>query len=234
MVDYSYLKYDRNFKYGLKEMVSTTDDYKLIKKAFEVTIRNCTVETHKIYRVKQRVSDNSSKQKNDNMLLFHGTNLESAVGILKGGFKPTTIGKFGPGVYLTESPSCAVSYTVAKTYNFRYYDYRHYNYDKKQKFLFSIFVNEVLESDTLKIVKYDERKNYHLNEKRENQFEKYIVKGAIERDSDETFEKDSKGTKIRTSPAKERDDSNHYVCHENYVLPRYLIQFYSNLSFDNR
>ena len=83
MVDYSHLKYDRNFKYGLKEIESTNDDYKLIKKAFEVRIRNCTVETHNIYRVKQRDYDNSNKPNSDNMLLFHGINFEGVVGILK-------------------------------------------------------------------------------------------------------------------------------------------------------
>ena len=82
-------------------MESTNDDYKLIKKSFEDPRKK--VEAHKIYRVKQRISDGTDEKKSDNML-FHGTNIDGAVGILEKGFKPSKGGSFGPGVYLSSIP----------------------------------------------------------------------------------------------------------------------------------
>ena len=100
-----------------------------------------TVKTDKIFRVKKRNSRETNKRKNNNILLFHGTDIDSAVGILEGGFKPSTEGKFGPGVYLTASSNVAASYSVAKS-------------RQQQNKLFRMFVNEVLESKKLNLVKF--------------------------------------------------------------------------------
>ena len=56
---------------------------------------NCEVETHKIYRVIERNSDETSKQ--NNKLLFHGTNIDSGLGMLEEGFKPSTRGSSDQG-----------------------------------------------------------------------------------------------------------------------------------------
>merc|ERR1719427_1690797 len=106
-------QYDKHSKYIVEEMESTNDDYKLIKKSFEDPRKE--VEAHKIYRVKQRISDGTDEKKSDNMLLFHGTSVDAAVGILEKGYKPSKGGSFGPGVYLTSSPGTSVGYSVSKT-----------------------------------------------------------------------------------------------------------------------
>ena len=62
------------------------------------------------------------------------------------------------------------------------------------------------------------------------QFARYIDNSLTEIDSYGTFEKDGNGRKIKTSRATERDNYNHYVCHENFVIPRYVIEFYSEVS----
>ena len=214
-------KYGENSEYIVEEMESTSDDYKLIKKSFEDTIRNCTVETHKIYRVKERDSDEKSKRKSDNMLLFHGTNRKNAVGILEKGFKPSSWGLYGPGVYLTASPNTAHNYSVWKTSQHKVKS-SGLPFVEKQIVLLSIFVNEILQSNKLKV-----RNNRNYKQK-STQFARYVNGNTkkAKKDSDETYEKDSNGRKIKTSRANERDDWNHYVCHENVVIPRYLIEFY--------
>ena len=193
-------------------MESSNDDYKLIKRSFEdAMFKKYDVETHKIYRVRERHETN--EKKSDNMLLFHGTNIDGVVGILDEGFKQSTRGNFGPGVYLSASPSCTVSYSISRTKKL-----------KSNITQLHIFVNEVLESKKLKVVDFKKT----TIDARQSHFKKYIVKGTAENDSDDIYENDSDGRKIRTSQATRRDDSNHYVCHETFVIPRYLIEFYSN------
>ena len=180
---------------------------------------NCEVETHKIYRVIERNSDERSKQ--NNKLLFHGTNIDSGLGILEEGFKPSSRGKFGSGVYLTASSRCAVKYSVSKTCE-------HYGINKSKTLppdvLLNIIVSEVLESNKLKLEVIECKKNKGCKP-RTHQFEKYIVKGTAEADLDDTYEEDSNERQIRTSREKQQDYWNHYVCHENFVIPRYLIDF---------
>ena len=200
----------------MKEMESTNDDFKLIKKSFEDTIGSFKVKTHKIYRVKERNNDETTEYKSDNLLLFHGTARKNAVGILERGFKRSPSGAFGPGVYLTASPDTARSYSVSRTNQHKRF-YKNI-YDEEQKTLFSVFVNEVLESEKLQVVKPS-------NNKCKYQSARYIVCGTIKIDSKKTYEKDSNGRKI-TSPVNIHDDSNHYVCHEKFVIPRYLVEFY--------
>ena len=192
-------------------MKSNSSDYKLIKKAFEDTIlSHCKVATHKIFRVKERSMGELSEPESDNLMLFHGTNICNAVGILEKGFIPSKGGLYGPGVYLTASPYTAYSYSLSKT-------------DKviKSTTLFSVFVNEILESEKLQVVN-------PRNQTTKSHFKRYITVGTPEKDSYQTYEKDSNGRRIRTSQEffNEYDRCNHYVSHENFVIPRYFIQFF--------
>ena len=94
----------------------------------------------KIYRVLNRKSDDTSEDKSNNILLFHGTNVSSAVGILEKGFKPSNKGLYGPGVYLTASSNLAMQFS----------SYKSQKSDKKKEFV--VLVNEVLDSEKLKEV----------------------------------------------------------------------------------
>ena len=248
-------QYDRNSKYIVKELESTYDDYKLIKKSVNCSFFGSRkVDTHKIYRVIERGSVDTGKQKSDNMLLFHGTNRRNAVGILEEGFRPSTGGSFGPGVYLTASPSTAYKYSVSRTSPLTTGKKRKSNAmqssdAEEKKFLLRMFVNEVLESKKLIVGQYQHKTHqfarYNINERKkrkittnssstiEEKRRKIQNKDSDEtakKDSDETFGKDSNGRQIKTSRATERDNSDHYVCNENFVIPRYLIEFYPKAS----
>ena len=211
-----YDKYDRNSQYFVKQIESTHDDYKLIRKSFEDTmLGSCTVETHKIFRVVERNSDERSEQKNRNMLLFHGTNLDGVVGILQEGFRPSTAGHCGPGVYLTASSNVAAGFSASRTL----YSGRQLNPDEKQNNILSVVVSEVLESEK---IQFSNKACYS----RKSHFKKYVYIEAAENDYYDTYEKDSSGRKIRISRPNKSDVLNEYVCHETYVIPRYIIQFF--------
>ena len=248
--------YSDNSKYIVEEMESTNDDdYKLIKKSFEDTMyRNDIVETHKIYRVKQRNSDEASEQTSNNMLLFHGTDVNGVSGILEEGFRPSFRGSCGPGVYLTASPTTAFSYSVSKTRRLTKRRKRKSTQSKdaeEHNVLLRMLVNEVLESEKLKVDEYQQNKTHQFARYKESSVKRGKATNAAiistiegkrrkiqkkdsdeiaKEDSDETFENDSNGRQIKTSRATERDNSNHYVCNEHFVIPRYLIEFYSQTS----
>ena len=181
------------------------------------------LETYKIHRVTRRGVDETSEEKRDNLMLFHGTNRDNAVAILNTGFKPSSEGYFGPGVYLTASPSCATLSSTASVVKSRVICIKeHLN----SNLLFA-FVNEVLESENLKKVVLERDVTNKTDDRRQNQFEKYIVKGSLsaEKKYNATYGRDSSGRKIRSSRASRLDKTNHYVCHESLVIPRYLIQY---------
>ena len=103
-------------------------------------------------------------------MLFHGTSCDTAVGILEKGFNPSTKGKYGPGVYLTKRSRCAIEYSVVKNCEFRKTECsKNYTFNGETLELLNkkeniIFVNEILESETLKEINisYDIIKNLML------------------------------------------------------------------------
>ena len=138
--------YSDNSNYALEELQSGDHDLNLIKKCFSTKLINfdkfasCKEFTMKVYRVLNRKSGDTSENKSNNFLLFHGTSAKSAVGILEKGFKPSNKGLYGPGVYLTASSSSAMEYSRIKGQKS----------DKKKEFV--VLVNEVLHSVKLKEV----------------------------------------------------------------------------------
>ena len=57
-----------------------------------------------------------------------------------------------------------------------------------------------------------------------NQVEKYIKKGNAKKKFNESYEQDSDARYIKNSALSREDYENDYVCHEKFVVPRYLIQ----------
>ena len=215
-------KYARNSKYFVGEMESTDYDYKLIKKSVKDSVfGHYKVDIHKIYRVIERGSDETSQQKSDNLLLFHGTTRKNAVGILEKGFKASTGGLYGPGVYLTASSNVALSYSVMRTNRRKIKsNVGQTSSAEKLNTLLGVFVNEILESEMLNLVDSE-------NQRHKSQFARYIVKGTAKKSSDENYEEDSNGRRIRTSRGNKGDHSNHYVCRKRFVIPRCYIEFCS-------
>ena len=105
--------------------------------------------------------------------------------------------------------------------------YRCWNSDVNDN-LYFIFVNEILESEMLKEIVVKGTKKHKTTDPRENQFEKYIKRGAAVKRSDETYERDSNGRKIKCAASRKTELNNFYVCHEHLVVPRYLVQCFLN------
>ena len=217
-------KYSENSMYVLEVMESTNNDYILIKKCFEEIMSDGEeLILSQIYRVKKRDNNDASDQKSDNLMLFHGTSRVNAVGILEEGFKPSTQGKHGPGVYLTEFSSCAGVFSTKQCFM---------NLLKNSGLndgLMFIFLNEILESEKIEEIVLEKEITVQTASPRKNQFEKYIEKGTATKHSVETCEQDSNGMKLRTYAPNEAEINNYFVCHENFVVPRYLIQCYPKL-----
>ena len=136
--------YCDNSNYALEELRSGGHDFNLIKKCFSTKVirfdkfASSKEFTMKVYRVINRKSNDTREDKSNNILLFHGTNVSSAVGILEKGFKPSNKGIYGPGVYLTASSRSAMQFSSNKGQKS----------DKKKEFV--VLVNEVLDSENLK------------------------------------------------------------------------------------
>ena len=181
-------KYGENSTYTLEDMVSTNDDYMLIKKCFEETMSNVPkAQISKIYRV--LIRDETSEQKSDNLMLFHGTTSKNAVGILEEGFKSSIQGKHGPGVYLTEFSSCAVNFAVEKIISIIF---NNLLADINDNLTF-IFVNEILESEKLEEIVVEKTVTGKTASPRKNRFEKYIRRGTAAMNSAATDEQDISG-----------------------------------------
>ena len=205
-------KYSNNSMYSLEEMVSTNYDYTTIKGSFEkTTLEGFEINISKIYRVRRRLR----ARKSDNLLLFHGTNSQNALGILEEGFKPSTGGKYGPGVYLTDCSSCAGRFSARKVAGC---------HDDLNDNLLFIFVNEIFESESLEEIVVKKELASEPGTFRKNQFEHYIKEGTAKKHSVKSFEKDSGGRKIKSCASSEEEFENYYVCDEKLVIPRYLIQ----------
>ena len=143
-------------------------------------------------------------------MLFHGTSATNAVGIIRNGFRPSTSGSFGPGVYLTASPTVAARYSEKKTTT----DKRKYLCKMLSgSFNICCFVNEVLGSENLR--------SYALNNRM-----KYVKKSVEGVEEDLINEnEDSGGRRLRSCKTEESDWYNHHVCQSTQVMPRYFVQF---------
>ena len=116
---------------------------------------------------------------------------------------------------MTESSSCAGDFSLNKVVCNKW--------NLKDGLLF-IFINEILESEKIEEIVVEEKFTPKTDSPRKNQFEKYVIKGTAQKHSVDTYEQDSNGRKLRTFAPSEAEWYNYFVCHEKFVVPRYLIQ----------
>ena len=230
--------YSRDSIYFLREMRAKDNDYKLIEKCFvdkmlkpSSEIPSYEVYKLKIYRVKPRKCIEKKQNKNENLLLFHGTDHAGTVGILEQGFKPSISGKYGPGVYLTERSHCATSFSIRKNGEDCLFK-RAKDFNTKQEFNKEnfVFVNEI--SNKLEHIVVSNKNQFLITKvKRQHEFEKYTIKKSDENDSVENYEKDTCGRKIKVCNGNLGDEDDYYVCDEKLVIPRYLVQCSTKIFF---
>ena len=89
-------------------------------------------------------------------------------------------------------------------------------------FLSTIFVNEVLESEKLKVIKFEKLITVEDTQEELYQFHKYHhVKSPQLTEKD--YKQDSIGRRYRSFPVKYRFDE--FVARDSVTIPRYLIVF---------
>ena len=134
LFEHNTLNFERtipNFKYKLELLKSDDLDYKVIKDSvgldslpdfFADYLGNKYDQPEdktedervvfKIFRIKlnKNVLNEPELSKDSSLLLLHGTKGKRVEGILREGFKPSGCGKYGPGIYLTDSFEKAFEY----------------------------------------------------------------------------------------------------------------------------
>ena len=218
---------DKSFKYDIQELVPTSDEFILVKgfydTTFFITYGGNTKDSldriisddqyiYQIYKVNENNSIKAVNMKRNNLMLFHGTDKESATGILKEGFKNSKRGWFGQGVYLTDCSNNAYWYsTVACA---RDCDSDSFNF---------IFVNEVLESEKLETLIFDSpecRKD--VDNILTRPFTKHMYKLSPQL-CKENYKEDFLGRQYRNVSVHNDSTIDEYVAAENVTIPRYLI-----------
>ena len=200
---------DDTFKYEYDLLQSNSNDFKCIKEFFDITTTNTKIKILQIHKVSETNAPKSLNKKRKNLMLFHGTNGQGVEGILKKGFKNSQDGKFGKGVYMTECPNVALSYSRGMPKN------------QSNKIRF-IFVNEVLQSETLKTLS---RKNFSdKNAKHKPPFEKYINFEGSQQLTEADYKEDAHGRRYRNVPHTLNSHLDEYVADESITVPRYLIE----------
>ena len=223
---------DNSFKYDLEKLDSTSDEFILVKQFHDITVSitnyngnskkasgyTSQIENFQIYKVNENNPTESAQEKNNNLMLFHGTNRKGAVGILKEGFKNSKTGWFGRGVYMTDCSKTAYMYSLEA--------------DKGiSKMYYHIFVNEVLESEKLQTFEIDESKfTGDVDTPLKNPFNKHIHESSPQI-TEENYTEDHKGRKYRNvengniSVLNISSALDEYIAEESVTIPRYLIIF---------
>ena len=204
---------DKSFKYDLEKLDSTSDEFMLVNDFFATT-KVCTsnrfhylpeVKDLRIYKVIENNPIKSVGGKRNNLMLFHGTTRTRAAGILKEGFKNSKRGWYGKGVYMTECSEVAFSYSLLNTVDY------------------TIFVNEVLESEKLQTFEIGYVTG-DIDTPLENPFNKHIHTSSPQV-TEENYKEDHNGRKYRNIGHDDRSICDEYVAAEGVTIPRYLILF---------
>ena len=218
---------DNSFKYNLEKLDSTSDEFILVKQFFDTTKIIKKSDSTKasesrtpaanlqIYKVNENNLIEPTEEKRNNLMLFHGTNRKGAVGILKEGFRNSTEGWFGQGIYMTDCSRIALMYScISNNYNTRICNY--------------VFVNEVLESEKLQTFEIRGVTGVDKDTPLKCQFSKHTYKTSIQA-TEEDYREDHKGRKYRNVGHKKINSysygsaNDEYVAEESVTIPRYLI-----------
>ena len=209
-----YLTTSKFFKYVCTKLNPKSTKFKFLKENFDTTLSGTNrhgFTNFQIFKLNETNPNKVVNEKKKNLMLFHGTNKKGAMGILKKGFKNSSKGWFGKGVYMTDCSNFAFGYT---------HDYR-------ARYC-CIFLNEVLESDKLQTFEFDfkdiEKRGWDISTKPNHQFEKHIFKSSTQL-SKEDYKKDNHGRLYRNTPFRENNELDEYIAEASLITPRYLFVF---------
>ena len=211
-----YLTSGNFFKYVCTKLNPKSTKFKFLKRNFDTTLSGTNREEFTNFQIFKLVETNPNKvvnEKRKNLMLFHGTNKKGAMGILKKGFKNSSEGWFGRGVYMTDCSDVAFNYSYTDEITTRYS---------------CIFLNEVLESEKLQTFEFNlkdiEEKGWDINTKPNHQFEKHIFKSSTQ-PSKEDYKMDNHGRLYRNTPIRENSRLDQYIAEASLTIPRYLFVF---------
>lgn len=214
---------DESFKYDLRKLESTSDEFILVKTFYDTTKNSRSrgvklpEQNFQICKVIDNTSITTVKENSNNLMLFHGTNRKGATAILKQGFKNSEKGWFGKGIYMTDCATTARGYSCVWQ-------------SKKSKKYNSIFVNEVLESEKLQTFEFDICKPMKdIDTPLKNQFNKHIDKSSPQA-KEWNYKKDRVGRKYRDVAHDYSSIYDEYVAEGSVTIPRYLILFEKELT----
>ena len=157
--------------------------------------------------VMREVIDPQEKPLNseNNLMLYHGTNRENCVGILKKGFANSTKGVFGEGVYLTECSDAAISFSA---------------FHQSQRAV--VVVCEVLGSRQMREVKFQ---NYRKLQPHGGAIEHPFTKHAHKKSRlSKECRGDWRGRAWRVNEVSKWSQCDEYVADHERVRPRYVIE----------
>ena len=224
-------KTEKSYKYKCEKLDCDSVEYKIVKDFYDKTTVSKKLSSRylqiypqptdgfNVYKIIESNKTKMFKEKRNNLMLFHGTNSKGVEGILTEGFKNSTKGWFGKGVYMTDCSSIARSYCswdiymtdCSGTAAVHCGSFNENNY---------IFVNEVLESDSLMTIKHNRNEDmFDRDFKPENPFERHIFQES-QKLNENDFKKDTLGRKYRNVAVSGEDE---YLADESLVVLRYLI-----------
>ena len=231
---------DKSFKYNLEKLDSTSDEFIFVKNFYDVTedSMNAMKNTRKSsgyipkindFQIYEVVKNNQVKvdEKQNNLMLFHGTTQEGAAKILKEGFKNSERGWFGKGVYMTDCSDTAFDYSCLRNSLNRKRNNSNNNKKKSKSNTtwINIFVNEVVASENLQTFEFDTSKlRKDVDTPLKYPFNKHIHKFSPQA-TEENYRKDQKGRKYRNIGHDDSSALDEFVAEANVTIPRYLIQF---------
>ena len=217
------------FKFKLELLKKDHSDFKLLGELLHLNELDDwkTNNTLNIYGVipTKHSSTESNITNFSQFLLLHGTKAPNVEGILKTGFKPSEIGTYGPGVYLTNDIDYAYDYGMCLTKDqgvvkcFRYF-----------------FVNQLSQKDVQ--VSSNELKqptsyeDYLIKDASVQLFKGYTKSATLKESENDKF--DSKNNKILQGTFMNKDEKCIIgLAHHDLVTPVYLIEVEDKLSLED-
>ena len=215
---------NKSWKYDLKKLESTSYEFKIVEHFFKTTSSIFPLfpgifKKFQIWKVIEQNEKATADEKSNNLMLFHGTNQKGVTGILENGYKNSKEGKFGKGVYMTESSNTASSYS----YWSMNYSFLNFLFSKSSHF---IFVNEVLNSENLETILYEHLLDQipFVHGQRKTPFSKYmhVLSSEI---TVENYKEDPTGRLYRNIAVDENSEYDEFIADAELVIPRYLISY---------